>query len=99
MISRRWIQTLVEAVLDRLLIVLAKVHNYQGRHLFFKSVWSCSALIKQDLVLAGHDISSGGLIHHFVEMCFPAVDIGLSVDLKDFKGDLITSLFSEKPPE
>ncbi len=54
-------------------------------------------LIKQDLILAGHDISSGGLITTLLEMCFPTSGVGLNVDLKSFKSDLIKTLFSENP--
>ncbi|HLZ16452.1 MAG TPA: phosphoribosylformylglycinamidine synthase, partial [Cyclobacteriaceae bacterium] len=54
-------------------------------------------LIRQDFILAGHDISAGGLITTLLEMCFPTPDVGLHVDLKDFSGDLIQNLFSENP--
>jgi len=64
---------------------------------FKKAFEAVQQLTKQDLVLAGHDISSGGLITTLLEMCFPTPDVGLSVDLKDFKGDLIENLFSENP--
>jgi len=64
---------------------------------FKKAFEAVQQLIKQDLVLAGHDISSGGLITTLLEMCFPTPDVGLNVDLKDFKDDLITTFFSENP--
>ena len=55
-------------------------------------------LIKEDKVLAGHDVSAGGLITALLEMTFAQVDLGISADLKDIKGaDDISVFFSEKP--
>jgi len=52
-------------------------------------------LIKSDLVLAGHDISEGGLITALLEMCFARPDTGLTLDLHGLGDDLIKILFSE----
>ena len=53
-------------------------------------------LIKADKVMAGHDISAGGLITALLEMTFAQVDTGISVDLKSIKGaDDISVFFSE----
>ena len=53
-------------------------------------------LIEQGLVLAGHDISSGGLITALLEMCFPSASVGLKVKTDRLKEkDLIKALFSE----
>lgn len=55
-------------------------------------------LIKEGKVLAGHDVSAGGLITALLEMTFAQVDLGISADLKDIKGaDDISVFFSEKP--
>ncbi|HTJ52309.1 MAG TPA: phosphoribosylformylglycinamidine synthase, partial [Cyclobacteriaceae bacterium] len=54
-------------------------------------------LIKHDHILAGHDISEGGLITALLEMCFAVPDIGLTLNLNDFSSDLVTTLFSENP--
>jgi phosphoribosylformylglycinamidine synthase len=54
-------------------------------------------LVKHNLILAGHDISSGGLITTLLEMCFPTSHVGLNIDLKDLDGDLIKIFFSENP--
>jgi phosphoribosylformylglycinamidine synthase len=54
-------------------------------------------LIKQDLILAGHDISEGGLITALLEMCFSVSDVGLTLNLNLAGKDLITILFSENP--
>ncbi len=38
-------------------------------------------LIKKDLILAGHDVASGGLITTLLEMCFADVDLAANLDL------------------
>ncbi|PDP54165.1 phosphoribosylformylglycinamidine synthase, partial [Porphyromonas gingivalis] len=55
-------------------------------------------LIDKGLVLAGHDISAGGLITALLEMCFANVDGGLEVELDNLvEDDLIKVLFAENP--
>lgn len=55
-------------------------------------------LIRKELVLAGHDISSGGLITALLEMNFPNTAGGLQIDLNGFdEEDLIKVLFAENP--
>jgi phosphoribosylformylglycinamidine synthase len=55
-------------------------------------------LIKADKVMAGHDVSAGGLITALLEMTFAQVDTGMSIDLRELKGvDDISVFFSEKP--
>ncbi|MEP6260438.1 MAG: phosphoribosylformylglycinamidine synthase [Gillisia sp.] len=54
------------------------------------------ALIKQDLILAGHDVASGGLITTLLEMCFANVDLGADLDLSALKEkDSVKLLFNE----
>ena len=55
-------------------------------------------LIKSDLILAGHDVSSGGLITTLLEMNFPNLQCGLEANLDVF-GDtnIIEILFAENP--
>jgi phosphoribosylformylglycinamidine synthase len=60
----------------------------------FKAVQN--AIISEE-ILAGHDISAGGLITALLEMCFPNKDIGLSLDLSNLGEDLVAMLFSEQP--
>lgn len=55
------------------------------------------SLIKKDLILAGHDISSGGLITALLEMCFPTPEVGMKVNIGSLGDDLIKVLFSENP--
>lgn len=55
-------------------------------------------LIKTEKIMAGHDVSAGGLITALLEMTFAQVDTGIAVDLKAIKdADDISIFFSEKP--
>ncbi len=55
-------------------------------------------LIRDGLVLAGHDVSAGGLITCLLEMAFSDPETGLEVCLDDLNNsDSIQLLFSEKP--
>ncbi len=55
-------------------------------------------LIEEDKILAGHDISSGGLITTLLEMNFPNLSGGMNVSLDGFKeDDIFKVLFSENP--
>ncbi len=55
-------------------------------------------LIKEDLILSGHDISAGGLITTLLELCFSKNTIGLDLNLSELNsGDIVKMLFSENP--
>ena len=55
-------------------------------------------LIKSNLVLAGHDISAGGMLTALLEMCFPNTNGGLKVNLNAIAEEsLVKILFSENP--
>jgi len=55
-------------------------------------------LISQGLILAGHDISSGGMLTALLEMCFPSQAVGMQVDVTQLEEkDLVKALFSENP--
>lgn len=55
-------------------------------------------LINKGYILAGHDISAGGLITTLLEMCFANVDGGLEINLDKLKDDdLVKILFAENP--
>ena len=55
-------------------------------------------LVKNNLVLAGHDISAGGMLTALLEMTFSRQNIGLDVDLSALaEKDLVKILFSENP--
>lgn len=66
---------------------------------YFKKAWSAvQGLIEDGKILAGHDVSGGGLITALLEMVFAGNKAGLNVDLNGLReADLIKILFSEKP--
>ncbi|HRI79461.1 MAG TPA: phosphoribosylformylglycinamidine synthase, partial [Cyclobacteriaceae bacterium] len=65
---------------------------------YFKRAFDAiQQLILSDQILAGHDISSGGLITTLLEMCFPVPVVGLKIDTKSFSDDAVKLLFSENP--
>lgn len=54
--------------------------------------------IEKGLILAGHDISAGGMITALLEMCFANVEGGLEVNLdKLAETDMVKILFAENP--
>ncbi|MFV0270836.1 MAG: phosphoribosylformylglycinamidine synthase [Macellibacteroides fermentans] len=59
---------------------------------------SVQELIERGLVLAGHDISAGGMITTLLEMCFANVEGGLEVNLDTIaEEDIVKILFAENP--
>jgi phosphoribosylformylglycinamidine synthase len=84
---------------------LAQVLNTLGNEVptvkdevhFAKTFEAVQDLIKKGLILAGHDISAGGMITTLLEMCFPQPETGLTLSLQNFGDDLIKILFSENP--
>ncbi|HSG68296.1 MAG TPA: phosphoribosylformylglycinamidine synthase subunit PurQ, partial [Bacteroidales bacterium] len=61
----------------------------------FNTLQQC---IQQGLVLAGHDISAGGMVTALLEMAFPVNDMGMDLNLEGIgEKDLIKLLFSENP--
>lgn len=56
------------------------------------------SMIGDGVILAGHDVSAGGLITTLLEMNFPNQSVGLQVNLSGFKeSDLVKLLFAENP--
>ncbi|GAB6009507.1 phosphoribosylformylglycinamidine synthase [Dysgonomonas reticulitermitis] len=66
---------------------------------YFRNAFNAvQELVDRGLVLAGHDISAGGLVTAMLEMCFANPDGGLEARLdKLHHADLIKVLFSENP--
>lgn len=65
---------------------------------YFSSAFNAvQELIKNELILAGHDISSGGVITAMLEMCFAVPDAGLQVELTKISSDPVKALFNENP--
>jgi phosphoribosylformylglycinamidine synthase len=54
------------------------------------------SLIKKDLILAGHDVASGGLITTLLEMCFADNNLSANIDLSALnESDSVKLLFNE----
>ena len=55
-------------------------------------------MIKKGWIMAGHDISAGGLITTLLEMCFANTEGGMRINLHDIQGDdMVKDLMSENP--
>ncbi len=55
-------------------------------------------LISRGWIMAGHDISAGGLITTLLEMTFANVNGGIHINLHDIAGnDIVKQLFAENP--
>ncbi len=53
-------------------------------------------LIKKELIVAGHDVASGGLITSLLEMCFADVSLAANLDLSVLQEkDIVKLLFNE----
>ncbi|MEL4454499.1 phosphoribosylformylglycinamidine synthase [Lutimonas vermicola] len=65
---------------------------------YFKNCFNAvQELIKQDVLLAGHDISAGGMLTTLLEMCFAENNLGAKIHLDGFdEKDPNKLLFSEK---
>ncbi len=63
----------------------------------FKTIFNTlQELIKNDKIVAGHDVASGGLITTLLEMCFADNSLGAELDLTSIsENDSIKLLFSE----
>jgi len=70
---------------------------------FVKTFDVVQRLIGKEMIVAGHDVSSGGLITALLEMCFANREGGMEVDLTEMvrerndNADIIRVLFAENP--
>ena len=64
---------------------------------FFKSAFNTiQKLIKDDKIVAGHDVASGGLITTLLEMCFADNNLGAELDITEMnQKDSFKILFAE----
>ncbi|HSI78709.1 MAG TPA: phosphoribosylformylglycinamidine synthase [Lunatimonas sp.] len=84
---------------------LAQVLNQVGNEVpdikdatyFVKAFQTVQTLVEKGLILAGHDISSGGLITTLLEMCFPTENAGLLLKENILGSDPVQTLFAENP--
>ncbi len=65
---------------------------------FVKGFNTLQNLIESGIILAGHDISAGGIVTTLLEMNFSNTFGGMEIDLNgNNKNDLVTMLFAENP--
>ncbi|MBE0662705.1 MAG: phosphoribosylformylglycinamidine synthase [Bacteroidales bacterium] len=65
---------------------------------FKKAFNALQELIKKEKILAGHDVSAGGLVTCLLEMAFAGNNMGLAADLSSLnEPDLVKLLLSENP--
>ncbi|MDO4215383.1 MAG: phosphoribosylformylglycinamidine synthase [Bacteroidales bacterium] len=66
---------------------------------YFRDAFNAvQTLISKGLIMAGHDISAGGLITTLLEMCFANTEGGMEINLNGIKcDDLVKILFAENP--
>ena len=64
---------------------------------FAKAFDAIQDIITGGDVIAGHDVSGGGLVTAMLEMCFPGTSAGITADLSVFSENPVNILFSEKP--
>jgi phosphoribosylformylglycinamidine synthase len=64
---------------------------------YFKSAFNAiQELVGKELLLSGHDISSGGILTTVLEMCFSQVSTGMELDFSDIEeDDIVKLLFAE----
>ena len=65
---------------------------------FVEAFTAVQQLVSEGMVLAGHDISAGGMITALLEMCFADTRAGMNVDFSFLaEKDIIKILFAENP--
>ncbi|MBO4891699.1 MAG: phosphoribosylformylglycinamidine synthase [Prevotella sp.] len=66
---------------------------------FADAFMAVQQMIEKGWIMAGHDISAGGLITTLLEMCFANTKGGLHINLHDIcaDGDIVKTLFAENP--
>ena len=82
----------------------AQIHNRIGNHVpdttcskYVKNVFqTVQKLIRSEKIIAGHDVSSGGLITTILELCFSNNNLGAKINLTDLgEKNTIKVLFAE----
>ena len=75
-----------------------KCPDIKDNKYFVDAFEAVQELVHNDIIIAGHDISAGGMITTLLEMTFAQNDLGLNIDLTDIgEKDLVKLLFSENP--
>ena len=75
------------------------VPTVENPEYFADAFMAIQQLIEKGWIIAGHDISAGGLITTLLEMCFANTKGGLHINLHDIcvDGDVVKALFAENP--
>ena len=74
------------------------VPDVKDSEYFAKAFIAVQQLVEEGVVLAGHDISAGGMVTALLEMCFADNRLGLNIDFSFLKEkDIIKILFAENP--
>jgi phosphoribosylformylglycinamidine synthase len=75
------------------------VPTVKNAEYFADAFMAIQQLIEKGWILAGHDISAGGLITTLLEMCFANTKGGMHINLHDIckDGDIVKALFAENP--
>ena len=74
------------------------VPTVQNTEYFADAFNAVQRMVGKGLLLAGHDISAGGLITTLLEMCFANVDGGLDINLDALNcDDIVKTMFAENP--
>ena len=77
----------------------SNVPTVKNAEYFADAFMAVQQLIEKGWVMAGHDISAGGLITTLLEMCFANTKGGMHINLHDLcaDGDVVKTLFAENP--
>ena len=75
------------------------VPTVKNAEYFADAFMAVQQMIEKGWIMAGHDISAGGLITTLLEMCFANQKGGLHINLHDIckDGDVVKALFAENP--
>ena len=75
------------------------VPTVKNAEYFADAFMAIQQMIEKGWIIAGHDISAGGLITTLLEMCFANTKGGLHINLHDLctDGDIVKTLFAENP--
>ncbi|MGQ1890482.1 phosphoribosylformylglycinamidine synthase [Thermophagus sp. OGC60D27] len=75
-----------------------EVPTIKDSNYFRQGFETIQQLVREGLVLAGHDVSAGGMVTTLLEMCFANKDYGVEADLSNMmEEDPVKLLFSENP--
>ncbi len=73
-----------------------EVPTIQDEKKFAAAFNAIQHMIRKDMILAGHDVASGGLITTLLEMCFADVNLSAEFDLSELnEQDMVKLLFNE----